>query len=105
MRIKPAFNLKQNYPNPFNPSTTIEYSVPGTENVTIKLYDITGREVETLLNKVVAPGHHIINMNAGGLSSGVYFYRITIRPRSGEFSSDRFKTGDFTAVKKLILIK
>ncbi len=85
------FNLYQNYPNPFNPATVISYAVPHRTNVDIKVYDITGKEVSTLVNEVKDQGIYNVEFNAENLSSGIYFYRI---------SADRFST-----VRKMILIK
>lgn len=85
------FELKQNFPNPFNPNTVISFSVAKAENVQIKVYDITGKEVQTLVNEVKSPGSYNIMFNAANLSSGVYFYRII--------------AGSFTEVKKMTLVK
>jgi GH35 family endo-1,4-beta-xylanase len=85
------YELDQNYPNPFNPSTNIRYSIVNAAKVTLKVYDILGREVQTLVNKEQAPGHYVVKFNAENLASGVYLYRIT--------------AGDFTATKKLMLLK
>ncbi len=89
------FTLYQNYPNPFNPTTKIKYSIPvGTQHavsVQLKVYDILGREVATLVNKQQQPGNYEVEFNASNLSSGVYFYRII--------------TNDFTATKKFVLLK
>lgn len=84
-------NLYQNYPNPFNPSTTIEYSISKENPVSIIVYDIAGREVETLVNEVKRAGYYTVQFNASRLSSGIYFYRIT--------------AGDFVQTKKMVLIK
>jgi Secretion system C-terminal sorting domain len=86
-----GFLLNQNYPNPFNPTTTIKYSVPFNSLVAIKVYDILGREVETLVNEEKAPGNYSVEFNASKLSSGVYFYRM--------------QAGNFISTKKLILMK
>ncbi len=92
-----SFKLSQNYPNPFNPSTTIEYHLPQAENVTLKIYDILGNEVETLVNKYQYAGSHKVVFNTQQttnhkqLSSGIYFYRL--------------KAGNFYSVKKMILMK
>jgi hypothetical protein len=83
--------LYQNYPNPFNPVTTIDYSVPKIGFVTIKVYDILGREVMTLLNENKLVGNYNVEFNASKLVSGVYFYRM--------------QAGDFVQTKKLILLK
>lgn len=86
-----SFELSQNYPNPFNPMTTITYSIPQNSFVTLKVYDILGSEVATLINGEVEAGIHKINFNAVGLNSGVYFYTI--------------KAGNFSETKKLMLMK
>ena len=85
-----TFRLFQNYPNPFNPSTTIKYSIPHIENVTIKIYDVLGREAKTLVNEEKPAGVYEINWNASKLSSGVYFYQL--------------KAGEFIQTKKMILL-
>ncbi len=86
-----AYKLFQNYPNPFNPTTMINYSIPKTSLVTIKVYDILGKEVETLVNEQKAPGNYNIEFNANRLSSGIYFYRM--------------QAGSFVSTKKLIILK
>jgi hypothetical protein len=86
-----AAKLEQNYPNPFNPSTTINYELPRASHVTLTVYDVLGREVATLVNGVEDPGYKSVGWDAGGGSSGVYFYRLT--------------AGDFGATKKLMLIR
>lgn len=85
------FGLCQNYPNPFNPTTIITYRLPVSSHVTMKIYDLLGREVATLVNEKQNPGYHELTFNAAELSSGVYFYRIT--------------AGTFTASKKLVFVK
>jgi uncharacterized delta-60 repeat protein len=85
------FNLAQNYPNPFNPTTTIQYSIPQRSNVTLKVYDILGNEVATLVNEERARGVYSVNFDASQLASGIYFYRI--------------QAGSFIETKKMILIK
>ena len=86
-----AFVLNQNYPNPFNPSTTISYSIPEKSFVSIKIYNVLGNVVASLVNNQVDAGEHNVQFNAAGLSSGVYFYTI--------------KAGNFSATKKLMLLK
>ena len=71
-----TFNLAQNYPNPFNPSTSIEYTVPSNEYVSLKVYDILGNEVALLVNEQKSAGNYEVKFNASNLSSGVYFYRL-----------------------------
>ena len=86
-----TYDLSQNYPNPFNPSTTIKYQIPNAGNVTLKVYDILGRDVTTLVDEFKNEGRYEVNFNAGKLASGVYIYTI--------------KSNDFTASKKLMLVK
>ena len=71
------FELSQNYPNPFNPSTNIEFSIPEQGFVSLKIYDASGKEVATIVNEVKSPGYYSVIFNAAGLSSGIYFYRVT----------------------------
>ncbi|MCW8817296.1 MAG: T9SS type A sorting domain-containing protein [Ignavibacteriaceae bacterium] len=85
------YALEQNYPNPFNPSTTIKYSVPNAENVQLKVYDVIGNEVATLVNETKSPGSYEVPFNASQLSSGVYIYSI--------------RAGNFVETKKMILMK
>ena len=85
------YKLSQNYPNPFNPTTTINYTIPKAEHVTIKVYDILGRELATLVNKDQQPGNYEVNFNASNLASGVYLYKL--------------QAGSLTETKKLILMK
>jgi hypothetical protein len=76
-KIPKKFDMVQNYPNPFNPSTVIQFSVPKLEKLTLNIYNILGQKVKTLLDGEVAPGVHTISFNAGNLSSGIYFYRLS----------------------------
>ena len=85
------FALGQNYPNPFNPTSKIKYSVPQSGLVSIIVYDLTGQEVATLINEVKEPGNYEFSFNGAGLSSGVYFYRMT--------------ANNFTQVKKMSILK
>jgi hypothetical protein len=89
--ILDGFSLSQNYPNPFNPVTNIKFSVPKAGLVTLKVYDITGKEVASLVNQNMNAGSYTFDFDASHLSSGAYFYRL---------SSD-----GFTDVKKMMLIK
>ena len=91
-----VFDLKQNYPNPFNPTTTIEYSVPKTGLVTLKVYNNLGQLVETLVEKKYQAGRYQYNWNAGNFASGVYYYQIRI---------DNFNGNILSKSKKLILLK
>jgi hypothetical protein len=85
------FKLFNNYPNPFNPSTTIKFNVPSISEVTIRIYDVLGNEIETLVNQEKTAGTYEVEFNSEGISSGIYLYRIT--------------AGDFTQTKKMILLK
>ena len=85
------YSLTQNYPNPFNPSTTIKYSVPDAGNVQLKVYDIIGNEVATLVNETKTPGRYEVQFNAAELSTGVYIYSL--------------RAGNFVQTKKMILMK
>jgi photosystem II stability/assembly factor-like uncharacterized protein len=85
------FALNQNYPNPFNPATTISFSIPTETNVSLKIYDILGREISTLVNEKLPAGNYSRQWNAASAPSGVYFYRL--------------QTGSFTETKKLSLLK
>jgi len=89
--IPTVFSLAQNYPNPFNPVTAINYSVPKQNHVKLVVYDLVGREVITLVNEIKQPGNYSVYFDALNLASGVYFYRMV--------------AGDFTDVKKMVLIK
>jgi hypothetical protein len=89
--IPKDFILLQNYPNPFNPSTSIQYAVGNRQFVQLKVYDILGNEVATLVNEEKSPGTYEVEFNATQLSSGVYFYRL--------------QAGDFIETKKMILLR
>ena len=85
------FSLSQNYPNPFNPTTSIEYSVPSSEYVSLKIYDIIGNEVATLVNEQKSAGNYEVKFNASSLTTGMYIYKIN--------------AGSFTKVRKMMLVK
>ncbi len=89
--IPSDYELSQNYPNPFNPTTSINFDLPLDGNVSIKLFDMSGKEVATIVNEVKTAGYYSINFNASSLSSGVYFYSIS--------------ANSFTATKKMMLLK
>ena len=103
--IPSSFSLKQNFPNPFNPTTKIKFSVPqvrhlfggsspnglGGAPVLLKVYDVTGREVQTLVNESLQPGTYVTSFDGSKLNSGVYFYKLT--------------SGDFSETKKMLLVK
>ncbi|MBE2219272.1 MAG: T9SS type A sorting domain-containing protein [Ignavibacteria bacterium] len=89
--IPAKYSLSQNYPNPFNPVTNITFALPVNGQVSLKVFDVMGREVADLVDKQLTAGSYKVNFDASRLSSGVYFYRLT--------------TGEFTDTKKLMLIK
>ena len=83
--------LAQNYPNPFNPTTTIKYYLPESGRIALKVYSLTGQEIETLIDDFHPAGEHEINWSAKGMSSGIYFYRL--------------QTGKYIKTKKFIIQK
>ena len=89
--VPTSFSLEQNYPNPFNPTTTISFSLPSKSFVSLKVFDITGREVATIVSEEMSSGTYSRLWNAANVSSGIYFYRI--------------QTGSYTQTKKLVLLK
>jgi hypothetical protein len=86
-----SYDLEQNYPNPFNPTTTIKFSIPTQDHVTLKVYDILGNEVATLVNEVRSEGSYNVNFDASNLASGAYLYKLT--------------AGEFTSTQKMLLLK
>jgi hypothetical protein len=89
--IPTYFSLSQNYPNPFNPATTINYQIANASNVTLKVFDLLGREVTTLVNENKSPGYYEVKFDGSALTSGIYFYRI--------------QCGSFSEAKKFVLMK
>ena len=87
----PTYKLYSNYPNPFNPSTKIKYSVAEKTFVSLKIYDVAGSEVASIVNREQAAGEYEVDFNADNLKSGVYFYMI--------------QAGNFVQTKKMILMK
>jgi len=86
-----VISLYQNYPNPFNPVTTIEYALPQSENVVLKIYNILGEEIANLVKEEQKAGRHSVKFDGGRLPSGIYIYKLT--------------AGKFSAAKKLVLLK
>jgi len=86
-----VFSLSQNYPNPFNPNTTIHFTVPQNNQVTLKIFDVMGKEVATLINEEKSEGNYEIEFNATNLPSGIYFYQL--------------RAGSFNQTKKMLLLK
>ena len=89
--IPDEYSLAQNYPNPFNPSTIIKYDIKDRTNVELKVFDILGREIITLITEEKPAGNYEVEWNAAGLPSGVYFYRL--------------QAGSFVETKKMVLMK
>ena len=85
------FKLEQNYPNPFNPSTIINYTLPENNFVSLKVYDVLGSEIATLINDFLDAGSHYVEFNSANLPSGIYFYKI--------------QSGSFIETRKMILQK
>lgn len=85
------YSLEQNFPNPFNPTTNIKFSVAKAGFVKIVVFDVLGREVQTLVNNKLAEGSYEVNFDGSSLYSGIYFYKIT--------------SGDYSQVRKMVLIK
>lgn len=96
--VPKEFALSQNYPNPFNPATTIAYQIPVSSYVTLKVYNLLGQEVATLLSGDENPGMKSVEWNAAGLSSGVYFYELKAVDNGNS-------TKSFTQLKKTLFIK
>jgi hypothetical protein len=97
-QLPARFALEQNYPNPFNSVTVIRYQLPVNSHVTLKLYDVLGREVATLVSEQLHAGEYPVTWEAVGFPSGVYFYRLSVRASSGQ-------AGSFAETKKLVLIR
>jgi len=91
LQMPASYSLSQNYPNPFNPSTIITFSIPDVQFVSLKVYDLLGKEITSLINNTMNPGNHSVQWNAANIPSGVYFYR--------------FQAGSFMDTKKLVLLR
>ena len=91
MAIPNEFALQQNYPNPFNPSTTISFAIPKNEHVIVKIYNVLGMEVATLIDRELSIGNYAYSWDASGMAGGVYYYVI--------------RAGNFQQVKKMILLR
>jgi hypothetical protein len=89
--VPQGFTLSQNFPNPFNPSTNIEFTLPKAAQVQLKVYNVLGQEVATLVNGFVTAGPHSVNFNASNLATGVYLYKIV--------------AGDYLSTRKMLLLK
>ena len=93
--IPAKFNLSQNYPNPFNPTTKINFDIPNDSRVNITIYDVSGRDVRTIVNEYKNAGYYTVQFDASGMSSGVYFYRLSI----GGNNSSSIITKKLTVIK------
>lgn len=89
--IPKEFSLSQNYPNPFNPSTTIEFTLPKSEYVELKVYNILGKEISTLVSEKLNQGSHTYTFDGSNLASGIYYCQLT--------------AGEYREVKKMILLR
>jgi hypothetical protein len=89
--VPKEFKLEQNYPNPFNPTTTISFAIPKNAAVSLKIFDVLGKEVKSLVNEEMSPGNYSVSFDGSNLSTGIYYYRL--------------KAGEFSRVKKLLLAK
>ncbi|MBL8008478.1 MAG: T9SS type A sorting domain-containing protein, partial [Ignavibacteria bacterium] len=89
--VPEVYSLSQNYPNPFNPVTNVEFGISKSGFVSLKVYDVLGKEVATLVNENLSPGKYTVKFNGSSLSSGVYFYRM--------------ESGEFKDIKRMVLIK
>ena len=85
------FNFEQNYPNPFNPTTNIRFSITESAKISLKIYDVLGREVSVLVHERKAPGSYAVKLDEAGLASGIYLYRLT--------------AGSFVQARKMILAR
>jgi hypothetical protein len=94
-----AFALRQNFPNPFNPTTTFSYDLKDNAFVTLKVYDLLGREAATIVNESGKSGSHSTSFDASRLASGVYVYKLSARPTDGG------QAGSFSAVRRFVLLK
>ncbi len=103
--VPSSFRLEQNYPNPFNPTTAISYHLAAVSRVSLKIYDVLGREVATLVNARQNAGDHTITFNASGLASGVYFYRLVAKEIEPLFVAGRKGKTNFISTRKMVLIE
>lgn len=91
LEVPTSFSVRQNFPNPFNPTTKIDFSIPSDDNVQIKVFNVLGMEIATLLNEHRQAGMHSIEFNANNFSSGIYFYKVV--------------SGNYYEIKKMILLR
>jgi hypothetical protein len=86
-----VFSLAQNYPNPFNPSTMIRFALPDRQAVTLRVYNLLGEEVATIVNETLGAGEHVVEFNATGLATGMYLYKL--------------QAGSMTQTKRMLLVR
>ena len=104
--IPTEFSLEQNYPNPFNPTTIIKFTISDLRHTILKIYDVLGNEIVTLVNEEKEAGIYEVEFFATGIPSGIYFYRLTAGDPSTSLPADRQGSGQsFTATKKMIILK
>ncbi|HEV8537918.1 MAG TPA: T9SS type A sorting domain-containing protein, partial [Bacteroidota bacterium] len=99
------FALHQNYPNPFNPSTVIRYQLPVNSYVTLKVFDLIGKEVKRLFDGVQEAGYYTVPFVADHLANGVYFYQLTARQIPTRMDRGNGQAGTFTSVQKMLVLK
>ena len=95
--IPVSFSLQQNYPNPFNPVTSISFSLATEGHTQISMFDLSGREVKSLVNERLMSGSHVLKVNAGDLPSGMYFYTISFQGDDG--------VSTYSQTRKMVLMK
>lgn len=102
-----GFALEQNYPNPFNPVTHFQFSTANLQFVTLKVFDVAGREVATLVDEEMDAGSYTVQWNAAGFASGIYFYTLQARQKEGgrALQKDGGQAGSFVETKKMLLLK
>lgn len=88
-KLPAVFSLNQNYPNPFNPSTTFEFTIPEDGLTTLKIYDLLGQEIQTIVNEELKSGAYKFNWKASGFPSGIYFYILTFTGTNSNFNSTK----------------
>jgi hypothetical protein len=99
-------DLEQNFPNPFNPSTLIRFSVPAASHVSLIVFNLLGQQVVTLVDRMMDAGYHEVSCDAARLPSGVYLYRMRVRPSNSVLGRDpKDGAGEFTATRRLVVVK
>ncbi len=105
-QIPQTYTLEQNYPNPFNPSTAIRYGLPNRSHVSLAVFNTLGQQIALLQSGEQEAGFHEVKFDASGLSSGVYFYRIQMRPLESTVGPESESgVGEFVQTRKLVLVR